>query len=72
MLFIRLVGKALLFRIRQAGPTKRFYFKRFSGYRPATKAILNEREWWQMLGSSSPTMRSTGRKAAENDRNLAS
>lgn len=54
MLFTRPAGKATLSRIRQAGPTERFYFKQPSDYRPQTKAILDGREWRQMLGRFSP------------------
>jgi hypothetical protein len=54
MLFIRPAGKAVLSRIRQAGPTERFYFKQSSGYGQETKAILDGREWRQMLGRFSP------------------
>ena len=54
MLFTRPAGKATLSRIRQAGPTERFYFKQSSGYRPETNAILDGWEWRQMLGRFSP------------------
>ena len=54
MLFTRPAGKAILSRIRQAGPTERFCFKQSLGYRPETKAILDGREWRRMLGRFSP------------------
>jgi hypothetical protein len=54
MLFTRPAGKATLSRIRQGGPAERFYFKQSSGYRPETKAILDGRKCWQMLGRFSP------------------
>ena len=54
MLFTRPAGKTTLSRIRRAGPTERFYFKRSPGCRPEAKAILDGRERRQMLGCSSP------------------
>jgi hypothetical protein len=54
MLFTRPAGKATPFRIRQAEPSERFYFERYSGRRPETKAVSDGRGWWQMLGRSSP------------------
>ena len=62
MLFTRPAGKAILSRIRQAGPIERFCFKQSSGYRPETKAILDGREWRQMLGRFSPNDAKHGKK----------
>jgi hypothetical protein len=62
MSFIHPAGKAILSRVRQAGPIERFYIEQSSGYSLEKKAILEGREWQRMLGRLLPSDTKHGKK----------